>query len=134
MKVAMTIDKAQSNKLSEFRKKHISDNQIEGSKKLGISQANLSKMESGSIPVNSTIINKLVNDFNMSKDWFFHSEGDMIIGKKSKSKSDIPAFREEVAKLQTEVLMLNKTLQHLVKIIERQGNDIEDLKTKLNQK
>lgn len=134
MKVAMAVDKAQSKKLTEFRSKHIADSQMAAAKLLGISQGTLSRMEAGIIPVNNTVVNKMVKDFGLSKEWWFHSSGNMKADKKSNNMHDIAAFREEVAALQTEVLMLNSTVSHFIKIIEKQGKDIEDLKNKLHHK
>ncbi|MFI5453546.1 helix-turn-helix domain-containing protein [Pedobacter sp. UC225_61] len=115
-----------------FRKKYISRSGVEAAKELNISQAGISRMENGIDPINSEIIKKLIDKFQLNKQWLLDNIGSPInkAGKLKPTPLLLSEIMDREQALITEVAILKKNFSKLWDVVEHQGKEIDRLNEK----
>ena len=103
-----------STRLKELRIK-MNLNQQEFSEKLGISRADYSRMESGSVAITDKIINLICSTYKINKDWLVNGTGECYLSEIRPNENDM------LLKYQIMLQMLN------TKISETNGIQLENL-------
>jgi len=113
-----------------FRKKYIANNSIEAAKILGTSQATLSQIENGNALIRPELIDKLVTDYNMNRDWLPTGEGYELNVNPDETPQilDNEQLNREFSNLKVSIGLMQKSHDHLMKVLigyEKKLNKVE---------
>jgi transcriptional regulator with XRE-family HTH domain len=116
-------------RFSEFRKKHIDKSQVVASKRLKCSQATLSYIERGMMPITSAQLKLMEKEFSLNPKWILSGEKPMLKDGKQKTNTilDVKYLDDRIDTLTGELKVLAANLTQAWKTIEIQGKEIDRL-------
>jgi transcriptional regulator with XRE-family HTH domain len=129
-------EKEFADRLTVFRQQYVDKSQTEAAKKLGVSQTGLWYMEHHQAPIKFEFISKLVKEYGLNQEWFSTGKGKPQAAAAAKANliTDLGALATEIELLKKYVKIMEVNQNHFIKLIERQGKQIEELEAKINKK
>lgn len=82
------------NRIKHFRKNIMHHTQLQFARELDISQSNISMIEAGRKPLTCSVVEKVIESYNVNLDWLLFGSSNNVFGNESSYKYEANTFIE----------------------------------------